>query len=222
MTTARAIITDSLKFGLNRLSPGETLSADTAADCLLALNAIADAINGGKALLFREILTASGSGISAATASLGTAWATLSPGDEILGVTYNDGSQDIPLRPLTMQQYHERIAEKAIADAPSYWADDGLATLYFYPVPTGQTITLRTKAAVTEFADLDTDYTLPKGWRSALGDMLTERLAQTMNPGVLPEAKRKAAVARARLATQSIDPAILSGNRDRCSILVDG
>lgn len=42
MTTARQIITDALTFHLNRLSPGETLEADTADVCLSALNAFID------------------------------------------------------------------------------------------------------------------------------------------------------------------------------------
>jgi hypothetical protein len=42
MTTARQIITDALTFHLNRLSPGETLEADTADVCLSALNAFVD------------------------------------------------------------------------------------------------------------------------------------------------------------------------------------
>lgn len=42
MTTARQIITDALTFHLNRLSPGETLEADTAAVCMSALNAFVD------------------------------------------------------------------------------------------------------------------------------------------------------------------------------------
>jgi hypothetical protein len=42
MTTARQIITDALTFHLNRLSPGETLEADTAAVCLSAINAFVD------------------------------------------------------------------------------------------------------------------------------------------------------------------------------------
>jgi hypothetical protein len=42
MTTARQIIGDALTFHLNRLSPGETLPADTADLCLGALNSVID------------------------------------------------------------------------------------------------------------------------------------------------------------------------------------
>ena len=59
MPNARSIINGALTFGLNRLSPGETLNPDDAAVCLNALNHIADELNGSKAFLFREILTQS-------------------------------------------------------------------------------------------------------------------------------------------------------------------
>lgn len=219
MTTARTIIEDTLTFHLNRLSPGESADADTLAVCLRALNSIADEMNGSKSFLFREILTASGSAISASTALLGTAWATLSPGDEILGATYASGGQDIPMPSLTMQQYHERVYDKTQTGEPEFWAHDGLATVYFYPVPTGHTITLRTKAVVSDFADIDTDYSMPKGYRSGLSALLAERLAPTMLDGVTPAIARAAAAARNRLAAQACNPAILGQTPRRGSIL---
>jgi hypothetical protein len=218
VTTARSIVDDALTFGLNRLSPGETVDADTAAVCLRALNSIADEINGSKSFLFREVLTASGAAISAATALLGTAWAALSPGDRILGATYVASSQDNPMFELTMAQY-QAIADKTETGEPLYWAHDGLATVYFYPVPTGHTITLRTRQAVIDFADLDTDYSMPKGYKSALSALLCERLAPTMNPGALAQAKRDASAARNRIHAQAIVPAIIGAHSPRESIL---
>lgn len=208
MTTARAVIEDALTFRLNRLSPGEAVDADTLSVCLRALNSIADEWNGAKAFLFREVLTASGSAISAATALLGTAWAALSPGDMILGATYSDGTQDIVIGEWTMQRYHEE-ALKTQTGPPEYFAHDGLATVYFWPVPTGQTITLRTKAVVADFAAVDTDYSMPKGYKSALTDVLAERLAPTMG-GLTPPIKQAASAARLRILGQTVSPAILN------------
>lgn len=208
MTTARDIITDALTFYLNKLSPGEALDADTAAACLDALNHVWDEQNGGKGLLFKEVRTASGSTISSATALLGTAWATLSPGDEILGATYSDGSQDIVIDRITMQQYHQKSLKTTSGD-PCEFAHDGLATLYFYPVPTGRTVTLLTKAPVAEFADLDTDYSMPKGYKAASSVMVAEVLAPLLNPSMVPILTTKASMAKTRLAAQTIDPAIL-------------
>lgn len=198
MTTARTIISGALRFGLNRLSPGETLDADTADVCLEALNSIVDEINGHKAMLWREVLTAGT--VTAATGTLGTTWATLAPGAQILGATYSDGTQDIVIQPLTMQQYHEQVAIKTLAGQDiHYYAHDGAATVYFYPVPTSRSVTLRTMAAASAFADLDTDYTMPAGYRAAFEALLAERMAPTMVGDVPATVARRARAARMAL-----------------------
>lgn len=211
MTTARSIIGAALTFGLNRLSPGETLDADTASVALDALNHIADEMNGGRSFLFREILTASASGISGPSGTLGSTWTALSPGDEVLGATYSDGSADIPILPWTMAQY-QTAPLKSTTGAPQYYCPDGLATVYFWPACGGQFVTLRTRAAVADFADLDTDYSMPKGYKSALSALLAEKLAPTMIGGVTPAIRASAQGARQRLASQAVNPAILVGN----------
>ena len=217
MTTARSVIGNALTFYLNRLSPGETLDADLANTCLSALNDIADEWNGSKAFLFREILTAGA--VSGATGTLGTTWATLAPGDEVLGATYSTGSGDMPLQPMTLQQYHERVTVKATGGTPLYYAQDGLATVYFYPAPTSTSVTLRTKQVVSDFADLDTDYSMPKGFKAGLSALLAERLAPALNPQLLPAAKTAAAAARRALMAQTVNPAIIQGRRPLGNIL---
>jgi len=211
MTTARTVITDALTFGLNRLSAGETMDADTGQRCLDALNNIADELNGRGAFLWREVFTASASPVSTSTGTIGTTWAGLDPGVFILGAFATIGTNlDIPLvGPLPMEDYAS-IAQKNISTLPSMLFYDGHATVYFYPVPTGYTVTLRTKQTVSDFADLDTDYTMPKGYRSALAAFLAEKMAPTMNPAALPVAKADAKVARMRLAAANIAPAIIS------------
>jgi len=218
MTTARQIIEGALGFGLNRLSPGETLDADTAATCLVALNNLADAMNGGGSFLFREILTTS-SAINAATGTLGSTWAGLSPGVEILGATYSDGTQDDEMHAMTMAQY-AAIADKTIASEPSNYAHDGYATVYFYPVPTGQTVTVRTKQVVSDFADLDTDYGMPKGYKAHLSSMLAEVMAPSLIGSIPAPVARAAAMARSALQAQASNPAILRGTSQRPNILL--
>ena len=210
MTTARSIVTGALTHHLNRLSPGEALDADVSAVCLDALNFLADELNGQKSFLFRDILTTS-SAISSATGTLGTTWTGLVSGDEILGATVAySATLDVVLEPIALQQYHE-IAIKSLTTYPAYYAHDGAATVYFYPVPTGQTITLRTKQVVSDFADLDTDYSMPKGYKSALSAMLAERVAPVLLGGVSPAVAVAAKAARARLASQAVNPAIIGG-----------
>lgn len=213
MTTARRIITDALRFGLNRLSPGEAVNADDASVCLDALNNIVDAIDGAKGWLFREVLTA---GTVSGSGALGTTWPTLTPGDQILGASYNDG-QDIPIWPVTMEQY-QSIAVKSTGGSPMYFAHDGAATVYFWPVPNNASITLRTKQAIGGFADLDTVYVMPAGYSSALSSLLAEKLAPVMG-GLTAAIAREASMARGRLTAQSINPAILNGNKPSGNIL---
>lgn len=215
MTTARSIITGALTFGLNRLSPGETLDADVGAVCLDALNHIADELNGSKSFLFREVLTTS-SAITGASAALGVAWPTLSPGDEIAGATL--GANADSMDALTMAQYAD-ITDKVSAGEPRYYAHDGLATVYLYPAASGQTITLRTRAVVSDFADLDTDYSMPKGYKAGLSDLLAEKIAPTMVGGVSASVARAAQKARNQLAQQSVNPAILNGSNGGDNIL---
>jgi hypothetical protein len=209
--TARAVIMDALRFHLNRLSPGESLDPDTGDFALAALNNIVDEWDGAKTALFQEILTESVAGISSATATLGVDWPELAPGDQILGATvaYSAGL-DVPLDPMTMAQY-QAIAIKSTSTYPAAYAYDGGETVYFYPVPTGQKVTLRTRQAISVFNGLDTVYTMPQGYQSALAACLAALLAPTMNPDVLTICERRAAAARQRVTTQNLNPAIIGG-----------
>jgi len=219
MTTARDILEDALTFSLNRLSPGESADADTLAVGLRALNHIADEWNGIKSFLFQAILSQSVTAVSTATGTLGTTWTAVAPGDEILGATYVLDGLDFPLSRLTMQQYQDRVANKAEVNEPEFWAHDGLATVYFYPVPNSKFITLRTKAAVATFADVDTDYAMPAGYKSALAACVAEALAFTMLGGIPQHLSIKASSARNRIAAQASDPAIIGGPPRRNSII---
>lgn len=217
MTKAREVISNSLSFGLNRLSPGETLDADLAAMCLVALNEIVDEFNGSKMMLFREILSTGT--VTGATGTLGVNWTGLSSGDQILGATVSyQAGLDTPLDPLDMARY-QVIAQKATGGLPQWYAHDGAATVYFWPVPAGQSITLRTSQAASDFADLDTDYVLPKGYKAALSALLSEKLADVLVGGVTPKVMRDANKARTALMSQNVDPAIIRTGVRRGNVL---
>jgi hypothetical protein len=208
MTTARAIIQDCLTWRLNRLSIGETMDADTADRCLSALNSVIDEINGGM-MLWREILVTGT--VTGATASLSTVWAPIKYGDPILGATYRTSNTDLPIEAITLQQYHERVAVKTITGLPASFAYDGADTLYFYPVPAGVSVTLRSQEARPDFADLDTAYSTPDGWQSGLSALLAETVAPWILGGIPPAVSKAANVARRRLMAQTLVPAIIDG-----------
>ena len=208
MPTARQIITSALTYHLNRLSPGEVLDADLGNLCLGALNDIADEWNGSVSLLWQTTLSAAV--VTGATGTLGVTWTDINSGHDVLGATYNNGSGDIVIAELTMAQYHEQIRIKTLAAGfPRYWAQDGASTIYFYPAPTGQSITLRSRRSMSDFADLDTVYVMPQGYRSALAAVLAEKMAPSVVGGVPPAVAKAAATARSGLMSNSVAPAII-------------
>ena len=212
MTTAREVITDALTFGLNRLSPGETLDADVGAVCLAALNNISDRMTGSGGMLFREVLTES-TALTAATATIGAQWVGLVPGVRILGATVKLSGQtleyDIAL--VNLDDY-QGISIKTIKSIPDRIAYDGLSTIYIYPVPNGEKITLRTNEVAASFADLDTVYVMPPGCRSAIADMLAEKMAPSLLGAISPAVAAAASSARMRLEAANILPAIIGAN----------
>ena len=172
MTRAIEIITDAYE-RCNRLSPGETLSADDAAFGFRRLNLLVDEMSGQNGFLFRSVLTsAAASGVI--TLGVG-AWLAISPGDEVVSATANN----LVLSPVTMRQYNE-IYQPGVTGIPAVYAHDGLSTLYLWPVPTGQTIKLLTRSPIAQFADQATDYKLPDGYSSALGAALAVRIAPSV------------------------------------------
>ena len=208
MPTARQIITSALTYHLNRLSPGEVLEADLGNLCLGALNDIVDGWNSSVSLLWQTTLSAAV--VNGPTGTLGVTWPTISSGHDVLGATYNNGSGDFLIAQLTIAQYHEEVRIKTLATGfPLYWAQDGASTIYFYPAPTGQSITLRSRSSMADFADLDTVYVMPQGYRSALSAVLAEKMGPSVVGSVPPAVAKAAAFARDGLMSNSVDPAII-------------
>lgn len=193
------VITDAYE-RCNRLSPGETLNDDDAAFALRRLNTLVDELSGQGLHLYRDVLT---SAAQTGHITLGAgSWAAVAPGAQIVSAT----ADNVPLSPITMQQFNE-LSTPTTTGAPSFWAQDGLSTVYLWPVPTGQTIKLQTRVGVAEFADLSTDYTAPPGWKAYIGAALAVRVAPTILGKLPPELLR--AEARCRGAVASYEPAIL-------------
>lgn len=193
-----------MTFHLNRLSPGETEDANLFNVCLHALSHVVDEINGGKGMLFKDILTAGT--VTGPFGTIGTTWAGLAFGDQIMSATH--GANAYPLDELTMQQY-ALVTDKVTQGTPCAWAFDGYSKVYFYPACSGTLVTLHTKQPAGEFADLDTGYYMPRGWRSGLAALLAQKLAPAMIGGVTPAIRSAASAAKMRLTAQSVEPAIV-------------
>ena len=173
---------------MNRLYPGETLSADDADFGLRRLNLLVDEWSAKHQFLYRSVLT-SAAQTGHITLAAGS-WAAIPVGAEIVSVSVDN----IPISPLTMQQY-AGLVDPAATGTPVAWAQDGLSTVYLYPVATGQTVQLLTRVTATAFADLTTTYTAPPGYEAAMGASVAVRLAPTVLgevPGHLLRAERLA------------------------------
>lgn len=197
--TALSVITSAYK-RCNRLSPGETLSADDAASAFDVLAEFVDELSSDAAMCFLSPLT---SAAQTGHITLGAgAWAAIAPGSEIVSAT----ADNVPLDPITMQQFNE-LYQPTSTGAPTVWAQDGLSTVYLWPVPTGQTIKLMTRDTVTQFADQTTSYFVPDGWKAALSAGLAVRIAPNIMGKVPAELERRA---RAALdAVRRYEPAIV-------------
>lgn len=177
--TALAIIQDAYE-RLNRLSPGETLSADDAAFGLRRLNLLTDEISAKNQFLARDLIT---SVAQTGHITLGTgSWAAIPAGATIIGIATDNGA----LSPITVQQYNGLYRPLSNGE-PVVYAHDGLSTVLFSPVPTGQTLYIQTRVGVSQFADQTTAYTVPPGYKAYLGAALAVRCAVTLLGRIPPE-----------------------------------
>ena len=201
MTRALDIIIDAYE-RCNRLSPGETLSADDAAFGLRRLNLLVDELSAQPLFLFKDTLT---SVAQTGNITLGAgAWSAIAAGTEIIGAACDS----LPMLPITVQQYNEQY-RPAVTGSPALYAHDGFAAVFLWPEPAGQVITLQTRSTVSEFADQTTDYTLPDGWANALGAALAVRIAPNIL-GQLPQSLVRAEE-KAFGAVDKYEPAIIDG-----------
>lgn len=200
---AQDIIQDAYE-RCNRLSPGETLSADDADYGLRRLNLLVDELSAHPLFLFRDVLT---SAAQTGNVTLGAgSWAAIAPGSDVISIACND----LPLGRISVQQYNEQH-RPVTTGTPEVFAHDGMATIYMSPEPTGQTLTIQTRATVSEFADLTTDYTLKDGWASALGAGLAVRIAPNIIGAIPADLIR--AETKAMAGVSGYEPAIV----DVCS-----
>lgn len=200
MTRALDIITSAYQ-RCNRLSPGETLSADDAAFGFGRLADLVDEMAGQTLFLYKTLLT---SATQSGHITLGAgSWAAIAPGDEVVSATANN----LAMAPITVQQFNE-IYQPTVTGVPTVWAQDGFSTVYLWPVPTGQTIKLMTRSGVAAFADQTTDYAMPDGYKAALSAALAVRIAPNIIGGATPDLLRAEKVCMG--AIDKYDPAIIN------------
>jgi hypothetical protein len=85
----------------------------------------------------------------------------------------------VPMDPITIQQYNA-IPVKTTQGRPQFWCADGLSTVYLYPVASANVLSVVTRKPFTQFADLDTAYTLPSGYQGAFSATLAVAMAPAL------------------------------------------
>lgn len=187
--TARDTIQGALKL-LGKFDPNETMEPEDAADGLIMLNDLVDQWSLQDLNLY---------GTDVVTATVTNGIATVGPSgvfNIVRPVTinhafYRKSGIDYGMQPATDAQWDAIEIKSQAGDFPSvfwYSNDSPLATLYLWPVPVSLAVYLNVDIQITQFADLDTSYSLPQGYRMALKYALAPHLAplyQTQVPAIV-------------------------------------
>lgn len=186
MANARSIIEKAAR-KIHVLGRGQTMAADEVNDALDMLNDMLGSLSADVDYIFNNVReTFSLTGATSYTIGTGGDFNTARP-IEITALYLSVGGIDYPLKQIGPAEYAD-IGFKAIqgvSEAFYYENNTPLARLFFYPVATaGYTVTIYSLKALTEFADLTTDYDLPEG----AVDMLVYNLAVRMAPDYEKEA----------------------------------
>ncbi|OEZ46706.1 hypothetical protein JAB1_46440 [Janthinobacterium sp. MP5059B] len=205
MVTARTIISLALE-AMNRLAPGEVVDADLAAACLRRLNTIADDWSVGTTMPPQDQIVSGMVAGPALTLGIGD-FAAIAPGDQVEQLQ----ADDFPMTPITMAQYNN-IQLKTTGGRPEVWARDGLSTIFLYPASSGSIINVLSRKAFSQFADIDTDYLMPAGYKGAFSASLAVAMAPTLIGKVTADLVLAEQRALFRIKNGNIRPAVLSAN----------
>lgn len=195
MTTARTLIRKSmLEIGV--LTKTEQPAADEANDALDALNALISSwSNFSDNIYSRTQETFPLTGAATYTIGAGQDFNTVRP-IQIISAYTTSGDIDYPLIVINVEQYNN-ITFKSDEGYPEYLAYNNgypYGVVSLYPVPSGVTsITILSEKAISQFATLDTEMSLPDGWERALIKNLAIDLAPQYNQDPKPALIKTAA-----------------------------
>lgn len=192
MTTAREIIRKAL-LKIGALVKTEDPSADEANDALMSLNALISSWSNDSLTLYArswETFTLT-SGIGTYTIGPGGNFNTTRP-LVVRDAYVRLGGTDYAVGIVTDEAYNS-ISFKALTGIPQFLNYDNaypLANIRIYPVPSSAyPLFLLTEKAITQFATLDIEMSLPDGWERALVYNLALELApeyaQPVDPSVV-------------------------------------
>jgi len=202
-TTALDLITGAAKL-IGVTFKSEQLSADEAADGLVALNDMLDSWSNDNLLTYAYFLeNFTLTGATSYTIGTGGNFNTTRP-INIATAVVRSGSIDYPLEIMTPEQYQTEIALKSITSPiPQYLTysnDYPLGIIKLYPVATAGTVLyLQSNKPLSNLSSLVTVFDLPPGWKRAVKYNLAIDLAPQYGPEAI-----QAASALVRSAQQSL------------------
>lgn len=215
MTTARELISDALG-DIGVLDPIETMSAEQAQHGLRALNRIIDSLNAQRLALYavRDVAATFSGG--SAQVGPGLAVNTAHPLRLEPGCYYVKSGISYPLPLWSREDYNAAVLKAQAGEYPRgiYYDRQLPGTVYVWPVPAAPVeYHLQMLQPLADFADLDTDYSLPPGYKDLLYWSLCERLPAGYNLPVNPESNSNADKARAVVRRNNTVVPVLDARR---------
>ncbi len=199
-TTALNIIEGAARL-IGVIRKGEALSADEAADGLIALNDMMASWSNSSLIVYNR--TSETFTLTPGTASylIGASqtWNTVKP-MKIISAYIRSDDADYPLAILSHDEYYEVVNKATSADIPEYLMYNnahpyGTVTLYGVP-SAADSIYLLSEKVITAFSTQGTSVDLPAGWNKALKYNLAVALAPEFGVPVDPLVMRGAKEAK--------------------------
>lgn len=198
MSTAQTLINRSLRL-LGVIATGETPAAAETSDALVALNAMISGWRNDKLMVYALTNQAVTLINGTAAYTIGATGGTVATAPvEVISAFVRQSDVDYDLRKLTDSEYQSKASKSITSDIPSEFLFTNTypnSTVTLYPVPTvANTMYLRVRTPVTEFATAATTVSLPPGWEDAIAFNLAVSLypeypAIPLNPVVVERAK---------------------------------
>lgn len=217
------------------LGKGETADDDEAADGLTALNAMLDAWQLERLMVYQIVQGSYTWAASTSSRTIGSGgnFNATRPHKIDSAFVRDSSNYDYPLVVLEDRQLYDAIVNKTVESNLPQWlfADQAypLTVLYLYPVPSAQvTLRLNTWQTLQSFSALTTSLSLPPGYERAIVFNLAVELSAEYGTGSKMDPEVPLIAAQSKAAIKTINsPSMIAqvevpGGGGRYSIYADG
>lgn len=216
MTTARNLLSDALA-DIGVIGASETAGGDMLAHGLRALNRIIDRWRARS--LYVHALTNVTANFAGTGATVGASLTinTDAPLRFVDSCYYVKSGTSYPLPMWTHDQYFAITSKTEVGEYPQGFYFDGNVpgVVHVWPVPAASVeYHFVVMKKLSEFADIDTDYSLPDGYEAALHDELCVSLPPAYQLPVNPVHAQASIASRNAIKRNNTKPIILSASPD--------